>query len=411
VWGAAELEPPIAAIGAAPTRDAGVLALVRGRLEVSGPTTEAELAAWLQLGAADVADGCARLEGEGLILRGRFTPGATANEWCDRRLLARIHRLTLGRLRREIEPVNPGDLWRFLQRWQHAAPGTQLHGAAGLLEVIDQLAGFEAAVGAWEQEIFPARIAGYDPAHLDELCLSGEVMWGRRSHTEAGITTRATPIAFWRREQLPWMVAPRPDPEHGPGAVVARVLAARGALFYAELLDATGLGRAELDDGLWALVAGGRVSADGFAALRALAGTPRTRKTGRWALLATTPASAEVAAEAHARQLLRRTGVVLRELTAREELPPWRDILLVLRRMEARGEIRGGRFAAGFVGEQFALPEAVEALRAGRGSDAPLPQPPPRDPLYVRALAPPPTSASATSSPGALSPASLLVCS
>jgi ATP-dependent Lhr-like helicase len=410
VWGPSEIDPAISAIGAAPTRDAGVLALVRGRLEVCGPTTEAELAAWLQLTPADVADACARLEGEGLILRGRFTPGAPGSEWCDRRLLARIHRLTLGRLRREIEPVTPADLHRFLARWQHAAPGTQLHGAAGLLEVIDQLAGFEAAVGAWEQEILPARVAGYDPAYLDDLCLSGEVMWGRRSKSEAGITTRATPIAFWRREQLPWMVAPRADPEAGPGAVVARALAARGALFYAELLEATGLPRAELDDGLWALVAGGRVTADGFAALRALAGAPRTRKTGRWALLGTTPAPPEAAAEAHARQLLRRTGVVLRELTGREELPPWRDLLLVLRRLEARGEIRGGRFVAGFVGEQFALPEAVEALRAGRRSDAPLPTPPPRDPLYIRALAPP-ASASATSSAGALSPASLLVCS
>jgi ATP-dependent Lhr-like helicase len=407
IWGEVTLDPVITAIGPAPTRGEAVIAVVRGRLEICGPATEAELAATLRLGAADVADACARLEGEGLILRGRFRPGAQATEWCDRRLLARIHRLTLGRLRREIEPVNPGDFLRFLARWQHAAPGTQLHGSAGLLAVIAQLAGFEAAVGAWEDEIFPARVTGYDPALLDELCLSGEVMWGRRSRSQAAITTRATPIAFWLREQLPFMVGAQNEAADGP---VAGALAARGALFHAELLEATRLPRAELDNGLWALVAGGRVTADGFAALRALAGAGRTRRTGRWALLAATPAPPEAVAETHARQLLHRTGVVVRELTAREELPPWRDLLVVLRRLEARGEIRGGRFVAGFVGEQFALPEAVEALRAGRNSGEPLPAPPPRDPLYIRALLPA-ASASATSSAGALSPASLLTCS
>jgi len=290
----------------------------------------------------------------------------------------------------------------FLGRWQHVATGTQLHGEAGLLAVIEQLAGFEAAVSAWETEIFPARVAGYQPALLDELCLSGEVMWGRRSRTSAGITTRATPVAFWPRAALPWMAGlPHEEPPVGPAAAVTDTLRARGALFYAELLEATGLARRDLDEGLWALVAAGRVTADGFGALRALAdGTGRAAvrsRAGRWALLVVTPAPVEVVVQEHARQLLRRTGVVIRDLTAREDLPPWRDLLLCFRRMEARGEVRGGRFVAGFVGEQFALPEAVEALRATRGEPA-MPAMPPsaRDPLFQRSLAGPPAETSLT---------------
>jgi ATP-dependent Lhr-like helicase len=392
VWGNARLDPPIAAVGgAAPERGAGVMAVVRGRLELVGPETEESLARALFLGAGDVADACARLEAEGLILRGRFSPGAAISEWCERRLLARIHRLTLGRLRRAIEPVSPADFHRFLATWQHAAPGAQLHGVNGLSAVIARLAGLEAPVAAWEEDIFPARIGGYEPALLDELCLSGEVMWGRRSRSEAQSTTRATPVAFWRREQLPIMVGAPPEGALAPAAeAVERALAARGALFYSELLGETGLGRDALDDGLWALVAGGRVSADGFAALRALACPGGSaRRTGRWALLRAAPAAPEAVALAHARQLLARTGVVFRELTAREELPPWRDLLLCLRRLEAQGELRGGRFVAGFVGEQFALPEAVEALRASRGGEPrPAPTPRPRDPLYLKPLLP-----------------------
>jgi ATP-dependent Lhr-like helicase len=393
VWGERPLDPPIEPVG---NTSGGAQAIVRGRLELVGPDTEAQLARVLQLAPGVVADACARLESEGLILRGRFTPrprprprpGQTESEWCDRRLLARIHRLTLGRLRRAIEPVSPGAFHRFLATWQNAAPGTQLHGALGLAAVIAKLAGVEAAVGAWEEEIFPARVAGYDAGYLDELCLSGEVMWGRRSRSEARATTRATPVAFWMREQLPIMLgAPREGPAGLAGDLVEKALADRGALFYSELLATTCLPRETVDDGLWALVAAGRVTADGFAALRSLAGPTRSsRRTGRWALLRATPAAPEVAAQAHAQQLLRRTGVVFKEITAREELPPWRDLLLCLRRMEARGEIRGGRFVAGFVGEQFALPEAVDTLRAQRGSEAPAPTPPPRDPLYLRPL-------------------------
>jgi ATP-dependent Lhr-like helicase len=193
-------------------------------------------------------------------------------------------------------------------------------------------------------------------------------MWGRLSRTAAQVTTRATPIAFFRRSSLPWILPapndlPAPD---SPGGKVLAALTARGALFHAELLTASGLLRQELDSALWALVAAGAITADGFGALRTLAESS-PRRTGRWSLLVTGEVPDGAArAEAHARNLLRRWGVVFRELCARELAPPWREMLYCLRRLEARGEVRGGRFVAGMVGEQFALPEAVEGLRAMR---------------------------------------------
>jgi ATP-dependent Lhr-like helicase len=393
----AEINPVIAAAPGAKEaeREGAIMAIVRGRLEHVGPTTVAALASALGFDESDVTIACAQIENEGAILRGRFSKGA-GEEWCDRRLLARIHRMTLGRLRREIEPVEPAQLGRFLAHWQHVAPGTQLHGATGLSTVIGQLQGIEAPVGQWESSILPARVAGYTPALLDELCLSGEIMWGRRSASQASITTRATPITFFRREAAPWIVPIRESEssDESPAAIVAGALKARGALFYAELAQITGLLRAQLDDALWALVATGRATADGFGALRSLAGDG-ARRTGRWALLENlVPLSVEAAAEQFARQLLDRYGVVFRELMARELLPVWRELLVVLRRLEARGEIRGGRFVAGYVGEQFALPQAVDALRALRRSPAELTplQLSARDPLRGLGLLEPPST-------------------
>jgi ATP-dependent Lhr-like helicase len=390
-FGGGTLAPVIAAAPGSPepAHEDAVAAVVRGRLESCGPVTEAQLGAALGLGDLEVAIACAKLEGDGLILRGRFTSGET-QQWCDRRLLARIHRLTIGRLRREIEPVAPADLARFLLRWQHLSPGSQLHGEQGLLRVLTQLQGVEAAVGAWEQKVLPSRVAQYLPALLDELAAAGEIVWGRRSDASATVTTRATPIALWLRAATPWMLAhrgpePAPTNDDAPTAAVAAALRSRGALFYAELKDATGLMTGQLDQALWALVAGGRVTADGFGALRTLA-AESPRRTGRWSLLAptSTMAPADVA-EQHARQLLHRYGVVHRELVRKEILPPWRDLLLVYRRLEARGELRGGRFVAGVVGEQFALPEAVETLRIVRREDAvDALGPVQRDPILAR---------------------------
>jgi ATP-dependent Lhr-like helicase len=395
-YGAITMEPIIAAAPgvAEPTREEAVLAIVRGRMEHGGPVTEEELATALALPQSDVAIACARLESDGSILRGRFTPGRGEDEWCDRRLLSRIHRLTIGRLRREIEPVPPADFMRYLLRWHHLAPGSQLHGEQGLLRILAQLQGAEAAVGAWERDVLPARVAGYAPALLDELALSGDIVWGRRSTATASITTRATPIALWLRAPTPWMLGARePDepsdgagagPAHEAATIVEAALRGRGALFHAELLQVTGLMTRQLDDALWALVAGGRVTADGFGALRTLA-AESPRRTGRWSLLRSeTTLPAIELAEQHARQLLARHGVVYREIVRRELLPPWRDLLQCYRRLEARGEIRGGRFVAGVVGEQFALPEAVETLRLVRRQEGGTPIPTSRDPILLR---------------------------
>ncbi len=401
--------------------DAAVTEVLRGWLDSSGPLRAADLAALFAVPAERVAAGLARLEGEGQVLRGRFTAAArgeeAAIEWCNRRVLARIHRLTLGRLRREIAPVSSADLVRFLVRWQRLAAGTRLHGASGLLQVVRQLQGCEVSAAAWERHVLPARVEGYEPDLLDQLCLSGEMMWGRLSPhpafegAEGGAEsernaarrrrvrpTRVAPVALFLREDLEWLMPPADD-ETGaggePGCVLSHPAAAvfdalrrRGASFLRELVTETGRLASEVEDGLWELVAAGLVTADGFDNLRALIDPKRRRgegrfraarprhAAGRWALLA--PAAGEGAAptgdgrrqeraDAFARQLLERWGVVFRDLVRRESLmPPWRDVLGALRRMEARGEVRGGRFVSGFVGEQFARPDAVELLRIVR---------------------------------------------
>ncbi|MEZ5402272.1 MAG: DEAD/DEAH box helicase [Bryobacteraceae bacterium] len=362
--------------------------VLRGWMDSIGPATAAALADRLAFSLSDTEIALAELEGEGQILRGNFTPGAAGKqEWCNRRILARIHRATLGRLRREIEPVSSADLYRFYCRWQHVAPGSQLHGEDGLLQIVRQLQGYELPAAAWESEIFQRRVAEYDPALLDRICLSGEVVWGRLSpRTVSGDArsvrpTRAAPVTFFLREDANWIA-----PGSNAGALltpaardVLDVLESRGACFFADLAASSRRLPAEVEDALWELVAGGIVTADGFENLRSLIDPKRRRgerrgrsarprhAAGRWALLAGLRSGAGPDPERFARQLLVRWGVVFRDLLARESLaPPWRDLLPVLRRMEARGEIRGGRFAAGFTGEQFARPEAVDLLRSLR---------------------------------------------
>jgi ATP-dependent Lhr-like helicase len=400
-------------------RDAAVTEIVRGWLESIGPTTAAALASRLALPLDAIETGLVRLESEGQILRGRFTPGrSTAGdiEWCNRRLLARIHSLTLGRLRREIQPVTSAEFLRFLFRWQHLAPGTQLHGVDGALQILQQLQGYEISASAWESQVLARRLARYEPELLDRLCLAGEVIWGRLSPHPAfeplaadlavngsnGRTarrvrpTRIAPVSIFLREDAGWLLAETPRGSLGPEMTalshpareVLGALERRGASFLPDLVKATRRLTSEVEDGLWELTAAGLVTADGFENLRALI-DPRRRRgegrerlrrprhaAGRWDLLRA-PSDSEAQGDtttmqtnrvdAFARQLLRRWGVVFRDLVARETLaPPWRDLLMTLRRMEARGEIRGGRFVAGFLGEQFALPEAIEALRAIR---------------------------------------------
>ncbi len=419
--------------------EATIDATVQGWMESIGPTTVVELAERLHLSAGDVNGAMVRLEAQGQVLRGRFRPnsalstqhseqsGAGALEWCHRRLLARIHRLTVGKLRKEIEPVAAAEFMRFLLQWQHVGSGSRQHGEAGLLEIIRQLAGFEAAASAWEPQLLRVRLAKYEPELLDRLCLSGAVSWGRLSphprlmqevevaRSRRIVPTSVAPIGLFPREEGDWLMAafgeePKPatpDPFAGLSAVaqdVRRSLKERGASFFADLVRGTGHLQSEVEDGLWELVAAGFVTADGFDNLRALMdprrrraeGRERTRRprhaAGRWSLLrqavgfqrsavsdqSSAPTTQHSAlstqhglAEQMARQLLRRYGVVFRDLLARESIAlPWRDLLMQYRRLELKGEIRGGRFVSGFTGEQFALPEAVESLRAIRKGPA-----------------------------------------
>jgi ATP-dependent Lhr-like helicase len=458
-----------------PSRDDALLQLARGWMEHSGPVTVAWLAQTVGLPAADIEAAMLRLEAEGRVLRGQFTPRPSAVslspspvilseaknprsslaaakstaeilrgvyperseraeddtagrvegyqpsiEWCDRRLLARIHRLTLGTLRREIQPVTRAQFMRWLLRWQHLAPGTQVNAERGVLEVIRQLQGFEAPANAWESQILARRVAEYDPQILDQLCLTGEVGWGRLSphpalsgagvspdevgaHRDAPLhaviaqrritPSSVAPITFFVREDSDWMMPRHAALDEVPQALseaarqVLEYVRRRGASFFADIVRGTGRLKSEVETALWELVAAGLFTADGFDNLRALidpkrrSGQGRGRKarprhsTGRWSLLfsgETTDRSK--ALEAVCRVLLERYGVVFRELTLREAFPfKWRELLMTFRRLEDRGEVRGGRFVDGFLGEQFALPSALESLRAARHAEAATP--------------------------------------
>ncbi|HYW93914.1 MAG TPA: DEAD/DEAH box helicase [Gammaproteobacteria bacterium] len=375
--------------------ESAAVELARGRLEVLGPV----LPAALGLPAGLTAAALASLEAEGFVLRGRFTAGAPATEWCERRLLARIHRYTLARLRREIEPVAARDFLRFLLDWQRVTDeAAGPHGTAG---VIQQLEGYEAPAAAWEEDILPARVSDYAGEQLDALCLSGRILWTRltpaRSGGRAGRgAPRNVPIGLLpRREARTWrgLAGQHVDQPAVSGRAerLYRTLGERGACFFDELVDATGLLAAEAEGALRELVSAGLVSADSYQGLRAMLVTaPRRQRarrrghdgiagSGRWAAVkpalpdpgeagGTMSGLPAAAAEHVARTLLRRYGVVFRALLAREAdwLPPWRELVAVYRRLEARGDIRGGRFVAGFPGEQYALPEAVGKLRKTR---------------------------------------------
>jgi len=367
-----------------------------------GPTTAAELSSLLAVPENEVDQTLLRLESSGGILRGSFRPSTVdrrpSTEWCDRRLLARIHRLTLGALRKEIEPVTEAQFMRWLLRWQHVAPGSQSLGERGLLEVLKQLQGFEVPANAWERQVLSRRLADYDPKQLDQLCLTGAIGWGRLSPHPATledsrdgrrrvIPTSVAPITFFVREEADWMTPRRPESieeearglSHGARDVL-NFLRQRGASFFADVVRGTDKLKSEIETALWELVAAGLVTADGFDNLRSLI-DPRRRSgqgsgraarprhsAGRWSLLyPVEQPDKNKMIEATCAMLLARYGVVFRDLLAREAiLPKWRELVQAFRRMEARGDIRGGRFVSGFIGEQYALPVAVESLRAMR---------------------------------------------
>ena len=375
--------------------------LVRGRLGGLGPVTASALAASIGIGGGPVRAALAALENEGFVLRGDFSgeiasPRAAGRgsepepEWCERRLLARIHRYTLARLRREIDPVEPADYMRFLFAWHGLEERRE--GPTGLLAVIEQLEGFEAPAAVWEDSIFAARLRGYDPSWLDTVCLTGRVAWFRRTGPSAPRTgtTNATRVAFIDRRHLAaWRPADGNEDPEALGAMSSRARRVRellrtgGAQFFDDLRGQSGLLATQVEDALAELVAGGHVTADGYAGLRAL--VRRNRRTGprrrmdpfgdagRWCLvdsrLPPDHASPGEPLDRIADVLLRRYGVVFRKVLEREAgLPPWRDLVRVLRRREDRGEVRGGRFVNRFSGEQFALPEAVGELRRIRRS-------------------------------------------
>jgi ATP-dependent Lhr-like helicase len=381
--------------------DDALKALLTGWLMHLGPTTASRLSQLLHLPVAQIDQALLRIESTGLVLRGTFDKTESAEtQWCERRLLARIHRLTLGSLRKQIEPVNAATFMRWLFRWQHVAPGSQTRDEHGALEVLRQLQGFEIPASAWERQVLARRVANYDPQFLDQLCLTGAVGWGRLSphpamlEESAGsgrrvVPTSVAPITFFVRDEAEWMALPSVRSTHenssketsglGPGArEVLAFLQSRGASFFADIVRGSGKLKAEVETALWELVAAGLVTADGFDNLRALLDPKRrsgqgagksTRprhSAGRWSLLYPPEAGdATHSLEAICRVLLARYGVVFRELLARENmLPRWRELLITFRRLEDRGEIRGGRFINSFIGEQFALPIAVESLRA-----------------------------------------------
>jgi ATP-dependent helicase Lhr and Lhr-like helicase len=413
VFGKRPIEPPIEAPAEFAQRawshEEALVEIVRGRLEGLGPVRAQALADSMALPRGDIDAALAKLAAEGFAMQGAFT-AAGDMEWCDRALLARIHRYTVKRLRQEIEPVSARDFMRFLSRWQHVIPSERREGPDALAALVTQLEGFEAPAAAWEAEILPARLDNYDFTWLDDLCLAGRAAWTRLTvpsqiaGRHAG-PIRTTPVTLVARRSLAlWN---RAVPVTGDVAAasaraqrLADYLKGHGACFFDEIVEGTGLLRTQVEDALAELVVLGLVHSDSFSGLRALL-TPsdrrkplgegkRRRRTalfgiedaGRWALLRR-PAPQHVSiggvhdaetdvVEHIAQTLLRRYGVVFWRLLEREAawLPPWRDLLRVLRRFEARGEIRGGRFVAGVPGEQFALPDAVGMLREVRRQPA-----------------------------------------
>jgi ATP-dependent helicase Lhr and Lhr-like helicase len=401
------LSPPERAAAQVWERSDAIRELVRGRLEFSGPVTAAELAALLCLRDSEINAALLALEGEGFVLRGKFHPQATEMEWCERRLLARIHRLTINRLRAEIQPVSVQDYLRFLVEWQRLTPEQRAQGPEGLTAILEQLEAFEAPVAAWEAELFLARMPDYEPQWLDRAGFSGRIGWGRLTPPDPqkarpSIPLRTSPVAFFDRDNLPaWLQlsGATPLPElSAETQKVLELLQSGGALFFTDLVRKSRLFPSQVEQGLSELIGLGLATADSFDAVRALLVPHGQRPTfgrnegkrhskkhlasiefaGRWWLLDRKPPATEERTEGghppaapcleqFAWKLLRRYGVVFRRILDRESAPvSWYDLGKVYRTLEARGLIRGGHFISGIGGEQFALPEAIGRLRSIR---------------------------------------------
>jgi len=380
--------------------DKALVEIIRGRLEILGPVLVKQLATSMELEHSLIEQALLLLENDGFVFRGQYTPNSNTQEWCERRLLARIHRYTLKRLRHEIQPVSSADFMRFLFNWHQLGAEHKPEGAEALFEIIHQLEGYAAPAAAWESDILPARMKDYEHSWLDAICLSGRMIWGRfklpgrNSEIETPVKKAATPIkttpitllsrtnlVLWKnlidRNQY------HPDELSDAAQQIREILVNGGASFFDEIVRATGMLHVQAEKAVHELVAGGYLTADSFTGLRALLvatkyKTGRRHKVnfnmeqaGRWSMLQNGSIRAEETdaeyTEEMARILLRRYGVVFRKLADHEDAaPPWRDLIKVYRLMEARGEIRGGRFVDGVWGEQFALKEAVTAIRKVR---------------------------------------------
>lgn len=407
-----------------PAKEDAIAALLKGWLMHLGPVTANELALLLSLPIPDIELGLLKLESAGTILRGQFRTQAIDKsaapiserqtdatiEWCERRLLARIHKLTVGTLRRSIQPVSAAQFFVWLTQWQHVAKNTQVNKERGLLEIIKQLQGFEAPANAWEQNILKRRVSSYSQFDLDRLCLSGAIGWGRLSphpatleqlsegYSGAGevesdkrrrvIPSSNAPITFFVRDDCQWMVHKKRQDElesvdsiSHAAKTTFQFIKKHGASFFPDIVRGTKLLKAEIEGALWELVTAGAVTADDFDNLRSLIDSKRRyglgprHSGGRWSLIFAHEdpehANRWQVAEAACWMLLNRYGAVFRDLLARETcVPSWRELLTTFRKLEAQGQVRGGRFVDGFIGEQFALPFAVESLRSMKNNPA-----------------------------------------
>ncbi len=414
--------PPEAALGTGrPARESALIELVRARLECCGPVTEAELAELFDASATEVNASLLALQNEGYAMQGRYSPDAVETEWCERSLLARMHRYTIQSLRQEIKPITAAGYMRFLFTW-HGMGEIRPEGDAALLAALEKLEGYAIAAAAWEKDILPARLNDYSSAALDRLCSSGRIVWSRlrsarhraaADEMSAGKTVllRNTPITLLDRERLDlWQKLLLPEAIQGrklssAAAKTLDTLRHRGASFFMDLVQQTGLLRTQVETALAELAAGGAVTSDSYAGLRALI-TPESKRpgyghgrrrrrassmnsvdaAGRWsAIISSTedpktpeqrawPGTDENTLSAVVDTLLKRYGVLFRKVLEREpDLPPWRELLYMCRRMEARGEIRGGYFVEGCSGEQFARPEAIALLRKQKNATQELP--------------------------------------
>jgi len=384
--------------------------IIRGRLDVTGPLTMTLLKEHTGLDEKIIQSALDALEGEGYALRGHFSSSSFQDadarpekipgelEWCERRLLARIHRLTIKGLRALIQPVSPHDYIKFLLRWQGVDRATKPDGVNAVLQVVQQLEGLEISASAWEADIFPNRIQNYVPGLIDELCLYGQVLWSRLSGASKEDVSnfamnRAVPVSFILREDLEWIVGEteKRDYQFSPHAqVVYDILKEKGAMFIEDIRCTSNILPSQVEDGLSQLAAAGMINADGFDAIRTLVDPTRKKQDtskrrrqrakhiaykrgGRWSIFP--PFEIDIESKQYltdwAWQLMDRYGVVFRDLLSKEQnAPPWYQLIRIYRRLEARGEIRGGRFISSVGGEQFALPDMIEKLRGCRDDKA-----------------------------------------